>query len=162
MKPFVNKKFKLEKIPGKGGWTYVPVPEIAPDKEAPFGWVKVKGSIEGVEIKSYHLMPMGNGKLFLPVNAAIRKKIKKQEGDTVHIILYPDKDPLEIPPELMACLEDEPAALEFFQSLRECDQKHYIDHVYAAKKEETRIQRLAELVNRLMKKQKPLEKSGNG
>lgn len=40
---------------------------------------------------------MGNGKLFLPVKAEIRKKIKKAEGDKVHVILYPDNEPLEVP-----------------------------------------------------------------
>ena len=56
----------------------------------PFGWVKVRGFIDEFELKQYKLMPMGAGKLFLPVNAAIRKKIKKQAGDTVKIVLYPD------------------------------------------------------------------------
>jgi hypothetical protein len=66
----------LEKIPGKGGWTYVVINEIAPDKRAKFGWVKVRGSIDDYELNQYKLMPMGNGKLFLPVRAEIRKKQK--------------------------------------------------------------------------------------
>lgn len=31
-------------------------------------------------------MPMGDGKLLLPVKAEIRKQIKRQDGDFVHII----------------------------------------------------------------------------
>lgn len=80
-KPLVNQKFLLKKIPGKGGWTYADLPGIAQNKNAPFGWVKVRGTIDGFEIRKYHLMPYGEGKLFLPVKAEIRKKIKKQEGD---------------------------------------------------------------------------------
>ena len=76
-KPLVNQKYLLKKIPGKSGWTYADLPQVIPDSNAPFGWVKVKGTIDGIEIKKYHLMPYGNGKLFLPVKAEIRKKNKK-------------------------------------------------------------------------------------
>jgi len=55
----------LEKFPGKGSWTFAAIPEIMPDKNAPFSWVKVKGSIDGVEIDRYHLIPSGKGTLFL-------------------------------------------------------------------------------------------------
>jgi len=93
-KPLVNKKYLLEKFPGKGGWTFAAIPEIMPDKNAPFSWVKVKGSIDGVEIDKYHLMPSGKGTLFLSVKADIRKKINKQAGDYVHVILELDNEPL--------------------------------------------------------------------
>ncbi|CAN5681188.1 hypothetical protein BH10BAC2_BH10BAC2_03330 [soil metagenome] len=41
-KPFVNREYKLEKFPGKGGWTFVQITEILQNKSNPFGWVKVK------------------------------------------------------------------------------------------------------------------------
>jgi len=151
LKPLVNKKYLLEKLPGKGGWTYARIDEIPQDKKAHFGWVKVRGTIDGFEIRKYHLMPMGNGKLFLPVRAEIRKTIKKKEGDWVTIILYPDNEPLQVPEEMMICLEDEPSALKFFSSLSESEQKFYIQWVYSAKKEETKIDRLAKTINRLVK-----------
>lgn len=153
-KPIVDKRYKLEKFPGKGGWTYARIPEVLQDKTSPFGWVKVRGTIDGFEIRKYHLMPMGNGKLFLPVKADIRKKIHKQEGDTVHVVLYPDNEPLSIPEEMLLCLRDEPKALSFFQSLSESEQKYYLDWIYSAKKEDTRVSRLAEAINRLLKKSK--------
>ncbi|MDX5419677.1 MAG: DUF1905 domain-containing protein, partial [Hymenobacteraceae bacterium] len=68
-----NKSYQLQKLPGKGGWTYAALPEILPDKHTHFGWVRVNGTIDGFELKSYNLMPMGNGQLFLPVRAEIRK-----------------------------------------------------------------------------------------
>lgn len=105
-------------------------------------------------------MPMGNGSLFLPVKAEIRKKIKKAEGDTVHVILYPDNEPLEIPEEMLLCLMDEPEALAFFKTLTESEQKFYIQYVYSAKKEETKIDRLAKTINRLLKGLKLYEKEG--
>ena len=150
MKPLVDKRLKLERFQGKGGWTYARIPEVSQDKNRPFGWVKVRGSIDGYELRKYHLMPMGNGHLFLPVKAEIRKKIRKAEGDSVHVILYPDDEPLEIPDEMMLCLKDEPQALKFFLSLSESEQKYYIQWVYSARKEETKIRRLAKTIDRLV------------
>ena len=154
MKPLVNKKYKLEKFPGKGGWTFARIPEVSQDKKKPFGWVKVRGTIDGYEIKKYSLMPMGNGTLFLAVRAEIRKNIRKKECDMVHVILYPDKEPLDIPEEMVLCLKDEPLAWKFFKSLSESEQKYYIQWIYSAKKTQTKIDRLAETVNRLMKRLK--------
>lgn len=148
-KPLVDKKYLLKKMSGKGAWTYVEIPEIPPDKKAHFGWRKVRGFIDDYEIRKYHLMPMGNGRLFLPVKAEIRKKIGKKEGDTVHIVLYPDTEPLELPEEMKLCLEDEPKALKFFNNLSESEQKFYIQWIYSAKKEETKVERLVKTINRL-------------
>ncbi len=158
MKPLVNKKYRLEKFDGKGGWTFARIPEISKDKKAHFGWVKVRGTIDGFEIRKYHLMPMGNGHLMLPVKAEIRKKIKKDVGDSVHIILYPDNEPLEVPEEMLLCLEDDPNALKFFNSLSESERKFYIEWVYSAKKEETKIDRLAKTINRLSENLKLYDK----
>jgi hypothetical protein len=153
-KPLVDKTYLLRSFAENGGWTYTIIPEIAPDKNARFGWVKVRGSIDGYEIKKYHLMPSGEGTLMLFVKAEIRKKIKKQAGDTVHIILYPDNEPLEIPEELLLCLQDEPEALTFFNSLNEGEQHSYIKWIYSAKTDETKVDRIAKAVDRLLKRQK--------
>lgn len=161
MKPLVDKKYLLEKFPGRGGWTFTRIPEIVPDKKVPFGWVKVKGTIDGFEISKYHLMPMKDGRLFLPVKSEIRKKIKKEAGDFVHVILYPDNEPLEAPEEMLMCLQEEPKALKFFNSLTDSEKKFYIQWIYSAKKEETKIDRLAKTINRLVKGIKFYGKDGD-
>jgi uncharacterized protein YdeI (YjbR/CyaY-like superfamily) len=94
-------------------------------------------------------MPMGDGRLFLPVKAEIRKAIKKEAGDTVHIILYPDDSAVEVPGELQLCLEDEPQALRFFTKLSDSEKKYYIQWIYGAKKQETKIDRMAKTIERL-------------
>lgn len=157
MKPLVDKECLLEKYPGKGGWTFARISEIKQDKHAHFGWVKVRGTIDGFEIRKYHLMPMGDGNLFLPVKAEIRKKIKKEAGDFVRVILFPDTEPLEIPEEMLLCLQDEPKAFKFFKTLSESEQKFYIQWIYSAKREETKIDRLAKSINKLMKCEKLYE-----
>jgi len=153
--PLVNKKFLLKKFPGKGGWTYAEVPEIPQNKKTPFGWVKVKGRIDEHELSQYKLMPMGNGKLFLPIKAAIRKKIGKEEGDNVHVILYSDESIIEIPEEILQCFENEPKEVyETFLSFTEGEQKAYLDWIYKAKREETKVERIVKMIERVQKGKK--------
>lgn len=158
-KPLLDKECLLEKFSGKGGWTYAALPEISPDKNAPFGWLTVNGNIDGYELKKHKLLPMGNGRLFLPVKAEIRKKISKQAGDFVRITLYVDKSPLEIPEEIILCFQNEPKEVyEHFIRLTKGEQKSYLDWIYAAKKAETKANRIINMINRLLKKQKCAKK----
>lgn len=147
--PLVSQNYLLEKFPGKGGWTYARIPEILQRKDTPFGWVRVKGSIDGVEISAYHLMPMGNGQLFLPVKASIRKIIKKEAGDWVQVILFEDLEPVNIPEDILQCLRDESGALTAFSQLNPGEQKHQIDHIQSAKSEEIKVNRIVELLRKL-------------
>ena len=149
--PIINKKLKLEKYPGKGGWTYAIIPEMPQVKRAHFGWVKVKGQIDDFIISNYKLMPLGNGKLFLPVKKEIRKKIGKEAGDWVQVILFLDDSPLEIPIELLECLADDEIAYTNFFKLTEGKQKEIIDNIYSSKTDETKIRRIAAAINQLSK-----------
>ena len=157
----IDKQYLLQKFPCKGGWTFTEIPEIPQDKHSPFGWVKVKGSIDGYEISKYHLMPSGKGTLFLPVKAEIRKKIKKQAGDYIHVILYRDNEPLEIPEELVICLTHETDAYEKFQQLTESEQKAFVDWIYSAKTDETKVKRIAETIDKVLKGNKLTDKNKN-
>jgi len=151
-KPLVSATYLLQKFPGKGGWTYAAIPEIIQDKTKPFGWVIVRGSIDGYALKQYKLMPMGEGRLFLPVKAAIRKKIKKEAGDYVKIILYPDESSTEIPKEIIACFDNEsPTLMETFQSFTDGEKKAYLDWIYAAKTEVTKRKRIVGMMEKLEK-----------
>lgn len=152
--PIVNNIYLLEKYPGKGGWTYAAIPEVLQDKKSPFGWVKVKGSIDDFEIKNHKLMPMGNGKLFLPVKASIRKKIGKEEGDYVRVVLFSDNSPTEIPEELLDCLKEDPVLYQTFLNYTFGQQKEFIDWIYSAKTDNTKVDRIAETLNMLAKQQK--------
>lgn len=148
--PLVNQEYLLQKFPGKGGWTYAAIPEVLQNKNNPFGWVQVKGSIDGYELKQYKLMPMGNGQLFLPVKAAIRKKIGKAAGDYVRIILYADDSSVEIPDEIMDCFAQEPSSgLQAFLALSPGEKKTYLDWIYEAKTEETKANRILAMMEQL-------------
>lgn len=155
--PIVNGRFLLEKFPGKGGWTYAALPGISLQKSTPFGWLQVSGFVDDHELKQYKLMPMGNGQLFLPVKAATRKKIGKQAGDWVTVVLFVDDNPLDIPGELLDCLRGEPASHDRFFKLTAGRQKAYIDWIYAAKTEQTRVNRIVELLDQLSRGNLPLK-----
>ena len=148
--PLINRECLLRKFPGKGGWTYAEVPEIAPDQSNPFGWVQVRGSIDGYPLEQYKLMPMGEGRLFLPVRAEIRKAIGKEAGDYVSVLLYHDPREVRIPAEIIACFENEPAVVaETFAGLTPGERKAYLDWIYQARTEETRADRMARMMGRL-------------
>lgn len=83
-KYIVNKKCVLEKFSGKGGWTYIPLPEILPTKNTPFGWVIVNGVIDDYKLSKHKLLSMGNNKLFLPIKVEIRKTIKNKLETMLH------------------------------------------------------------------------------
>jgi hypothetical protein len=148
--PLVDKDYLLQKFPQKGGWTFVAIPEIPQDKHAYFGWVKVCGSVDGYEISNYHLMPMGNGSLFFPVKAEIRKKIGKQEGDWVHVVLYSQDLPPVLDEDFKLCLEDEPTALKIFNELPQKEQKNITDWIYAVRNDQLRVERMAQTIDRLL------------
>jgi hypothetical protein len=151
-KPLVSKKYKMEKYPGKGGWTYIVIGEIPKTERSRGGFVRVKGMVDNVAINGYNLFPMKDGRMFFPIKADIRKKIKKEAGDQVKIVLYRDADPAHIPGELLECLRDEPAAHKIFHKLNETEKRQYIDWIYEAKKDTTRAERIASLINTLLTK----------
>lgn len=145
-KPLTDKDYVLMSTGGsKYAWTYAEIPEI-PMPKTSFGMLKVKGKIDDYEFSNTHLMPMGNRHLGLVIKAELRKKLKKQAGDTVHITLYEDKTPLIIPEDLLLCMEDEDGLVEKFEKYSHGQKKAFIDWINSAKTEETQAERIAKTI----------------
>lgn len=152
-KPLVNKDYVLYKTEGKGGWTFVELSEI-PMPKTSFGMLRVKGKIDDYEFSNVHLMPIGNGHVGLAVKSEIRKKIKKQAGDTVHIVIYEDNMPTEIPEELLLCMKYEDGILEKFENYSDAGKNSFIKWIYSAKTEQTKADRIAKTIMMIQKGEK--------
>lgn len=146
----VDKDYLLQKFPGKLAWTYAAIPEIIQDKHAYFDLVKVCGTIDSYELGSYNLMPGGKGILILPIKAQIRKKIGKNEGDWVHIMLYSLNLPTVAPEDFLLCLHDEPIAFKNFQNLPENEQNALIDWIYSATRDTLKVERIVQTIDKLL------------
>ena len=144
-KPLVDKDYVLFKIEGKGGWTFVEIPEI-PMPKTSFGMLKVKGQIDDYEFSNLNMMPIGNGNIGLPIRSEIRKKIKKEAPDTVHITLYEDKAPLIIPEELLTCMKYEDEVLQKFEAYSDGQKNAFIDWINSAKTEQTKVERIVKTI----------------
>lgn len=149
MEILIEGEFVLEKFPGKGGWTFVRVPiEILPARKS-FGMIRVCGFIDDFEFEGKHLMPMGNGFVFLPIAKPIRTVIGKEQGDPIRLTLMRDEVPNQVPEELIECLKDDPGKLQLFQKLSDANQKHWIEYIYSTNSPEVKSDRIIKLLNQL-------------
>jgi hypothetical protein len=137
----------------KTGWTYIVIPaaiagELNPGSRKTF---RVKGKLDEFVFQQIALLPMRNGDFIMALNAVIRKGIGKRKGAKLNVQLTLDKKPLTISKELMDCLEDEPKALEFFNSLAPSHRGYFSKWVESAKTDQTKAKRIAQSVNALAK-----------
>lgn len=143
----------------KTGWTYIQVPqdiaaELQPGSRKTF---RVKGKLDAFTIQSVALMPMGDGSFMLPVNAAMRKGIRKTKGAMVKVSITVDKTPPAIPAALKECLDEEPQALEFFQQLTLSHRNYFIKWIEGVKNEMLQAKRIAQTIDALLLKQNYVE-----
>ncbi|MDR6560399.1 MULTISPECIES: YdeI/OmpD-associated family protein [unclassified Arcicella] len=142
---------KFDKKGEKTGWTYFEIPadiaqQIKADTRVSF---RVKGKIDNFSIKLTALIPMGEGDFILPINATIRKGIRKTEGATVQVSLEEDKSELTINAELLLCLEDDEKASKAFHAMPKSHQFYYSKWIESAKTIETKTKRISMTVQSL-------------
>lgn len=147
-------KTALYKFQGKGGWTVLFVPPEANTYWGPLNGLKIKGKLDAVAIEGIKLMPMGNNIYGFAVKESLRKQMGKEGGDIVLATLCPDREPLILPLDFALALEQFPDAITFFENLTEAEQNYYIHWILAAKKEETRHQRIDISIKRLKSSKK--------
>ncbi|MGJ7030415.1 DUF1905 domain-containing protein [Niabella hirudinis] len=138
----------------KTGWTYIEVPadlaqELLPGNKKTF---HVKGAIDDHKIAGASLLPVGNGMFILPVNAAMRKGIRKKEGAMVELQLQLDTQRYELNKDLLDCLAEEPEALAYLRSLPPSRQNYFSKWVDAAKTDATKATRIARCIYSLQRK----------
>jgi hypothetical protein len=148
-----DKEIKLERFNGKGGWTYARISEPLPLKCNHFGYARVNGFIDHYELIDCALMPMGKGVKFIPVNATIRKQIKKQEGDLVHLVLFVNSSSISVPHDFIECLKDDPDAELNFKTYPEVEKQKYLTWIEAAAAEEDIVERMAKAIQKIGRKE---------
>jgi hypothetical protein len=144
-------KFKAKLQAGGGGGAYVLFPYDVEKEFGTRGQVPIQASIEGVPYVG-SLMKYGSPQHMLGVAKAIREQLGKEPGDTLEVELWKDEEirTVEVPPELQKLLKKE-GLLPFFEKLSFTHRKEYCRWITEAKKEETRLNRLAKAVEMLKK-----------
>jgi hypothetical protein len=139
----------------KTGWTYIEIPAAVAGKLKP-GTRKsfrIKGKMDNHPIEKASILPMGEGDFILPLNKMMRRAIAKNVGATIIMEVEEDKRQLEIYPELIACLKDEPEAYKWFMQLTPSHQRYFSKWITDAKTAQTRAKRIANTVTAMLRKQ---------
>ncbi|SOD89314.1 YdeI/OmpD-associated family protein [Spirosoma fluviale] len=153
MPSFTTTLQKFDEKGEKTGWTYIDIPldvteSLKPGQKTSF---RVKGSLDDYPIALVALLPMGKsgeqeGGFIMPVNATMRRGIRKEAGASIRVSLAFDDSPMPLSADLLACLDDDPAALAFFQTLAKGHQVYFSNWIEEAKTIETKTKRLTQAV----------------
>lgn len=136
---------RFEEQGEKTGWTYFEIPQdiaiqLNPGVKKTY---RVKGKLEDYAIKSVAILPMGNGSFIMPLNASMRKALRKKQGAVMSVQLEADNDPLPLSSDLLQCLQDTPEALNYFNSLMPGHQRYFSNWIESAKTTVTKAKRIA-------------------
>jgi uncharacterized protein YdeI (YjbR/CyaY-like superfamily) len=144
---------RFDRMGEKTGWQFIEISAAQArklkDSKVSF---RVKGKIDAHGIEKTALIPMGDGKYILPMNATIRKAIGKRHGDKVTVVFELDERKLIISPDLVACLKEDPEAMKFFKALPPSHQQYYSKWIESAKTAETKTKRIVMSMNGFARK----------
>jgi len=137
----------------KTGWTYIEIPEDLAQKLKPGNKrsFRVKGKLDSYRIEGIALIPMGSGNFIMALNADMRKSIAKRQGSMLKVQLSEDNKGFVFNKDFMDCLNDEPNAKKFFQTLPGSHQRYFSKWIDSAKTEPTKVKRITMAVNALSK-----------
>ncbi len=139
---------------------YIAIPFNVQEIFGTRGQIKVKATFDGHAYRG-SIANMGTGSHLIGVRKDIRKAIGKSIDDTVVVTIEPDTEErvIELPEELKVFFRKSAHAKEFFNSLSYTNRKEYVVWITSAKKDETKVKRLVEMLKKLHdKKRNPTEK----
>jgi hypothetical protein len=149
-------KVKLEKVPElRSSMPYFNVPFTVKEVFGTRARVPVRGVINGFAYRS-SIFRMGTGGChMMVVNREMRDGTGADVGDSVEVVMERDTAPrsVTVPPELKKVLARDKQAQALFDKLSYTHRKEYVRWVTAAKRPETRMQRLAKVVPMLRRRQ---------
>jgi len=140
----------------KTGWSYIEIaPDIAqklkPNNKKSF---RVRGMLDSLAVSGMALMPMGGGNFIMALKAEVRRAIHKNAGAMIQVSIEEDTAfKIDVPDDLQECFEfEDPAALDFFNSLAKSHREYFIKWIDGAKTNETRAKRIINTVNAMLRK----------
>ncbi|MBK9270731.1 MAG: DUF1905 domain-containing protein [Saprospiraceae bacterium] len=146
----------IQKFQSKGektGWTYIEISaeqanQLNPGVKTSY---QVKGQLDNIFISGVSMLPMGDGYFIIPLNADLRRKLRKKSGDQISIHLSLDQQGYQLNPDFLEYLETEQKAFKYFNQLPNSHQKYFSKWIDSAKSPSTRANRIAEAVSALNK-----------
>jgi hypothetical protein len=135
---------KTHKSGEKYGWTYILIPvemaqQINPCVKTGY---RVKGKIGNHECKQTVIMPVGEGRFMLALNAKMRKDIKEKVGDEVMVALELDTEEPPFSEDFLEALTYDTAAENFFNTLTKGNKRYFSNWIESAKTFETKSKRI--------------------
>lgn len=129
----------------KTGWTYFEVPatialQLVPGNKKSF---RIKGYFDEVPVKQVALLPMGDGRFIIPLNASMRKALGKREGNRLTLRIRVDRSEQVTDRDFAACLEDDAAAREGFSRLPPSHRNYFSKWIADARTTQTKARRIA-------------------
>lgn len=149
MKP---QKFETKLLPRgpKGAWTYIVVPFSVLEVFGSKAMVPVTGTINGFPFRN-SLMPAGDGTHLMGISKTLLQAANAASGDLAQFVMELDRAPrtLEIPEDFRVALDKAKATAEVFKKMSNSRQREYVDWIAGAKREQTRIDRIAKAVKKI-------------
>jgi hypothetical protein len=142
---------RFDAVLGGGDAADLPAVVLPPDVATAMGGrarIPVAGTINGVPFRG-STMPMGDGTHCVGFRKDTRAQAGGVEpGDTVTIEIARDDAPrtVDVPADLAAALDADPAVRAAFDTMSYTHRKEYVGAVQDAKRPETRARRLAKAV----------------
>ena len=138
---------EIKQLEGKIKWTVFYFPYSASEHFGSKGNIPVCITVDGHKF-DHTLLPSKNGH-YLVYNEFIKRAVNKELGDIVHVILEKDTKKREviIPGYIEEALQNA-KVLESFLKQPDYARREQINHIEIAKKEETKINRLNDLVKK--------------
>ncbi|MGG7143078.1 YdeI/OmpD-associated family protein [Clostridium nigeriense] len=139
---------EIKKHEGKDA-TYIEVP-LDIEKEFGAKRIKVKVKFDNVDYRG-SVVKMGLPCYMIGITKEIRSKIGKTYGDIISVELEKDEEErvIELPIEFKEKLIQNDVAYKFYESLSYSQQRKYYQWITSAKKDETKIKRMEEAIEKL-------------
>ena len=156
------KKFKatLEKPDKKGDMAFISIPFDVEKEFGSKGQIKVSATFNGHPYRGV-MANMGTGCHIIGVRKDIREAIGKQVGEIISVTIEKDDKErvVDVPKELKNLLAKNSKAKSIYDSLSFTNRKEYAVWISSARKDETKANRLKQIVPKLLSgKKNPSDK----